>query len=75
MGPGGDGMNPVFVMYLLGRRWRVGRGWIVAIALLAAPVAAVFYLARALNRARPAAGSWIEPTVARVRGGSKCCST
>ena len=62
-------MNPVFAMYLLLRRWRVGRGWIVAIAILAAPLAAVFYLARTVNRARPADGSWIEPTVARVRGG------
>ena len=69
MADGGDGMNPVFAMYLLLRRWRVGRGWIVAIAILAAPLAAVFYLARTVNRARPAAGSWIEPTVARVRGG------
>jgi hypothetical protein len=51
------------------RRWKVRPGWIIAAVVVVAPFVGLLALGRALNHGRQVAGSWIEPTVARVRGG------
>ena len=62
-------MNPLFVLCLMLRRWKVRPGWIIAAVVVVAPFVGLLALGRALNHGRQVAGSWIEPTVARVRGG------